>query len=1207
MPATETTLQIARQVRTDFAGQALTSAQAKLYSQSLRLGMGREGLVSFRPTDAALHFEQAVLLIECAFIEREADNNSAWRDGLKRAAELIEWLSQHDLRLILLPAPQPGVSVSVTGPDSGPGLPLHLLTAAAYQLAGYPALALGHLQRMPSNEPASVLLRAFLCADFPRVLEAVRSFWGQARPPISQNSEPLDLVSMTNRHVVMCIGTVCAYLRSGQSGMVDRTLRKLDRLARIFVYSRDSYSWLLARLTTETCRRYVESSLWPHVSELTNHSSQRASGALVQFARAAFTNRRALVWPAQEAGIARLGESTSFVLCTPTGSGKTMIATLASIQGLFAESVWTTSNLVLYLVPSRALAAEVEARFAEDLHGVAAEPVVVTGLYGGVDWGPTDAWIERDQPTVVICTFEKADALLRYLGPIFLHRVRLVIIDEAHMVEQQGQAINQLESATSRPYRLEQLATRLFQGRDTQQFRVIALSAVAAGAASALARWVSGDSNATPCTSEHRSTRQMLGRLLVSHAGVFQIRYDLMNARSLQFEDERRNDSPYVNAPFPALPNGLDRTLGPEVRMRPPTLWAALHLAGERQDGSRPSVLISLTQNVDSFASSVLETLESWPSDQLPPYFTLDETDDRWRRCLAAAADYFSEQSTEYRLLRHGIAVHHGKMPALLARRLKRLIDDGLVRVIIATSTLSEGVNIPVNFLLIPSVFRATDRLSLQEFTNLIGRVGRPGYGTEGSVLMVLPEGVTGTRQFTAYMELQSEIAHAAVSTASGAMPDSASSPLAHLLRAIEQAWRAITRGGSASDFENWLEQTAVAPDVVAESPAVRRLDSLDGFLLSALQEIEELRSTEIPNAEIEATLTQIWRRTYAFASGVEEDRLRHIWLARGRTIKTRFPDAIMRRRIYKTSLTPRSAVALIDAAEAIRLKLLEGRNYAELAPESQFAFQRQVLALLSEIPSFRFSRSLGKKRNFDDWPTLLQWWVAKPTLANTRLPRVNQITAWFDFVQQNFVYRANWGLGSVLALLLVDQAGVGVVRALDIDTWPRSGLPWIAFWLKELITWGTLDPVVAFLLARGNAIDRTSAAVDASLYYAEVRNNADSNDQLDPRRIRNWYEAGLPPRVARTPGSQTYTLPAVLKREAQTYNTNQLYVAPLDTGTQLTWIDPAGYEVATSQKPDDWPEDPSAFDFELAVEDERVKGQAYLQHRERSYRSSHG
>src|SRR6266566_7727529 len=36
------------------------------------------------------------------------------------------------------------------------------------------------------------------------------------------------------------------------------------------------------------------------------------------------------------------------------------------------------------------------------------------------------------------------------------------------------------------------------------------------------------------------------------------------------------------------------------------------------------------------------------------------------------------------------------------------------------------------------------------------------------------------------------------------------------------------------------------------------------------------------------------------------------------------------------------------------------------------------------------------------------------------------------------------------------------------IGTKYRSGQ--IAFWLKELFTWGTLEPVAAFLLARGDA-----------------------------------------------------------------------------------------------------------------------------------------
>ena len=77
-----------------------------------------------------------------------------------------------------------------------------------------------------------------------------------------------------------------------------------------------------------------------------------------------------------------------------SGSGKTTVATIAMVQSLFTDtaeingetiSVNSSGNLVLYLVPSKALAAEVESRLAQDFRGISVEPVEITGLYGGID------------------------------------------------------------------------------------------------------------------------------------------------------------------------------------------------------------------------------------------------------------------------------------------------------------------------------------------------------------------------------------------------------------------------------------------------------------------------------------------------------------------------------------------------------------------------------------------------------------------------------------------------------------------------------------------------------------------------------------------------------------------------------------------------------------------------------------------------------
>lgn len=1192
--ANEATIAIARDVRRTLAGSALTEPQAKLYSQRLRRDMSREGLASFSPGDVGVYLDDAMLLLQCAFIEREADPTSGWQQAVKRAAEILEWLSQSSLK--------------------PPGAPLHLLSAAAYQLSGFPAMALGHLRRVPDDQPFSAVLRELLRANFVATLGGINNFWReQYALEDTGRIDPSDLTVQAFRHSVMCIGTVCDYLRTGNGETIYRALNKLEHLAVGFIYSRDPFSYILAKLTANTCRRFVETCLWPHVNRLRDVSSVAAGAALIQFARSAFVNNRVLVWPAQAVGIDRLHTNTSFVLCTPTGSGKTTVATLGVVQGLFTEQdadAWgleelVPGNLVLYLVPSRALAAEVEGRLAQDLKGIAATPIVVTGLYGGVDWGPTDAWIQTDHATIVICTFEKADALIRYLGVLFLNRVQLVIVDEAHMVEQDQSRLAGLRDGTSRAFRLEQLGARLLRAREDYGFRIIALSAVASDAAPALARWVSGTRNALPTTSSYRSTRQMLGHLEVNQGGRYTIRYDLMDGSSLKFDDERRQDSPYVRSPFPPIPGGIDANDGPEVRMRKPTLWAALHLAAQRPDGSTPSVLISITQNIDAFSLTCADFIEALPNDTLPNFRAVNEDDEVWRRCLASAEDYFTVNSVEYRLLRRGIAVHHGKMPGILSRRLKILIDLGYVRVIIATSTLSEGVNIPVNFLLIPSVYRGQNCLSLQEFNNLIGRVGRPGVASEGSALVVLPERTmtrnrygqqvkTYDRQWNGYQGLIGRIEETTTATREFTPVDNASSPLSCLLQGLEAAWVELTGGGTHLQFVTWLEQTEIvnAPEDIPA--AYSYLDSLDAFLIASIQEVEELRHAELMPDQLEEELTRIWQTTYAFAAGQEEDRLGAIWLSRGRTIKELYPDAVQRRRIYKTSLAPRSASNLLELEEAVRAKLQEGGDYASWETEKRFVFVRDILALLSQVHSFRISTTLGRRRNFQDWPKLLRWWLAKNTLRAQ--PLAHEITSWFDFVAHNFIYRGTWGIGSILGLLL-DGADEGQpIRPLEIGDWPRTGLPWIAFWMKELITWGTLEPVAAFLLARGNAVSRQEAETVSLAYYERFPAGTSSNDILDPRQVRNWVEALRVP-VEQPLIAPSFEIEAILTQPPSAYLRTHLIVTPMNIDNSLTWIEAAGYKVATSIKPPNWPDTSSTFEFTLDVANAIIIGSSYRQH----------
>ena len=157
MMPSEAVTEISRSIRETLAGSALSPLQAKLYSQRARRDMGADGLPSFSAEELTARLDEACLLLEVGWLERSGGDGRLWPQAVKRAAEVLEWISHEALK--------------------PPEAPLHLLSAAAYQVAGYPAMALGHLRAMPTGEPYSAILREFLRGDFDAALTAVQNFW----------------------------------------------------------------------------------------------------------------------------------------------------------------------------------------------------------------------------------------------------------------------------------------------------------------------------------------------------------------------------------------------------------------------------------------------------------------------------------------------------------------------------------------------------------------------------------------------------------------------------------------------------------------------------------------------------------------------------------------------------------------------------------------------------------------------------------------------------------------------------------------------------------------------------------------------------------------------------------------------------------------------------------------------------------------------
>lgn len=109
------------------------------------------------------------------------------------------------------------------------------------------------------------------------------------------------------------------------------------------------------------------------------------------------------------------------------------------------------------------------------------------------------------------------------------------------------------------------------------------------------------------------------------------------------------------------------------------------------------------------------------------------------RRRLEASAEIGRHIGNSHELaimVLGGYAYHHAEVPQAVRACLERAYRNGALRGLCATSTLSQGMNLPTKTVLVPDTWRGqNDRVSVRDFWNTAGRAGRAGQETEGHVV----------------------------------------------------------------------------------------------------------------------------------------------------------------------------------------------------------------------------------------------------------------------------------------------------------------------------------------------------------------------------------------------------------------------------------------------------------------------------------------
>ena len=444
-------------------------------------------------------------------------------------------------------------------------------------------------------------------------------------------------------------------------------------------------------------RKKLENSVW---KALPTYSGLSRDKWLDVLQKESFTKE---LWPAQHLlGKAGVLKGRSAIVQMPTSAGKTKATEMILRSGFLADRI----SLAIIIAPFRALCHEIKNSLFEVFRN---ERIVVEELSDALQIDFEIDEILRHQQILII-TPEKLLYVLRHAPELATH-IGLLVYDEGHQFDNSTRGIT-----------YELLLTSL-HSMITGEVQKVLMSAVISNA-NAVGEWLNGEPNVVEGTTLIPTFRSVGFASWLDQLG----RIEYVDSR-----DAEQNEFfvPRVIEQFKLGKRGretVDRFFPEKSDGSAIALYLGLKLV------SKGSIAIFCSTKViaASICKKVVDIIERKVPFNLPLQFSDRQEVERLTRLHVENLGIDAPASHS---ATHGIFSHHGNTPHGVRLAVEYAMREGLVRFVVCTSTLAQGVNLPIRYLIVSSVYQGKALIKVRDFHNLIGRAGRAGMHTEGSIL----------------------------------------------------------------------------------------------------------------------------------------------------------------------------------------------------------------------------------------------------------------------------------------------------------------------------------------------------------------------------------------------------------------------------------------------------------------------------------------
>jgi len=430
------------------------------------------------------------------------------------------------------------------------------------------------------------------------------------------------------------------------------------------------------------------------------------------------------LWPAQqricEAGLLK---GRSAVIQMPTSAGKTR-ATELIIRAAFLSK---RTSLAVIVAPFRSLCHDIRTDIVKAFTG---EDVLLDEVSDSYLF---DIELQElfAQKSIIVVTPEKLLYMLRR-APELAERIGLIVYDEGHQFE---------GFARGPTYELLLSSLRMTLKKDAQ---VVLISAVI-GNAPEIAAWLIGDPDAlvggegmlpTAKSIAFASWKAERGQLQYVQPTDPEESEFFVPRVIAQVALQKLTVKEKAARVFPERNGKNDTTQSTEIG-----LYLGLHLVPNGSVaifcGQKGSVSKTCRRISEIFARQV-------PLDA-PVAFSdaaeLEKISNLFTQQMGPGADVAAGAA-------YGVLAHHANVPHGLRLTVEHAMKEGHARFVVCTSTLAQGVNFPIKYLIVTATQQGKEKIKVRDFHNLMGRAGRAGMHTESSVIFAAAEIFDGKENY---------------------------------------------------------------------------------------------------------------------------------------------------------------------------------------------------------------------------------------------------------------------------------------------------------------------------------------------------------------------------------------------------------------------------------------------------------------------------